>query len=108
MVACCFNWMRFSCRWGILILLLAMPGPLQAQTAAPATEKVDRLIELLADPEVKTWLADQNKKIALATQPASNDVRHCPTFCAPSGVMFCRLSRPCHDCRRNSSACGSF
>jgi small-conductance mechanosensitive channel len=74
MVACCFNWMRFSCRWGILILLLAMPGPLQAQTAAPATEKVDRLIELLADPEVKTWLADQNKKIALATQPASNDV----------------------------------
>src|SRR5215216_5782384 len=63
-----------ACRWCIVVLLLALPAPLQAQTAAPATEKVDRLIELLSDPEVKTWLADQNKKTALATQPASNDV----------------------------------
>jgi moderate conductance mechanosensitive channel len=74
MVACCFNWIRLLCRCGILVLLLAMPAPLQAQTAAPATEKIDRLLELLSDPEIKTWLADQNKKNSLATPPASNDV----------------------------------
>ena len=74
MVACCFTWIRLLCRCGILLLLFAMPAPLQAQTAAPATDKVDRLLELLSDPEIKTWLADQNKKNALATPPASNNV----------------------------------
>jgi small-conductance mechanosensitive channel len=79
MAACCFNWIRLLCRCSILVLLLAMPAPLQAQTAAPVPEKVDRLLDLLSDPEIKTWLADQNKKTAAAAQPESEDI---PTLSA--------------------------
>src|SRR4051794_3318699 len=73
MTACCFIWIRLVCQCSILVLLLAMPAPLQAQTVAPVPEKVDRLLELLSDPEVRTWIADQDKKAAPATQPASDD-----------------------------------
>jgi small-conductance mechanosensitive channel len=68
----CLNWIRLLCRCSILVLLLAVPAPLQAQTPAPAAEKVDRLLELLSDPEIKTWLADQNKKNTAAPQPAND------------------------------------
>jgi small-conductance mechanosensitive channel len=74
MAAYCFIWIRLFCRCSILVLLFVLAAPLQAQTAAPvpAEQKIDRLLELLSDPEVKTWLADQNKNTA-ATVPTTND-----------------------------------
>src|SRR5215218_6218635 len=41
-----------------------------AQSAAPPPDKIDRLIELLSDPDVKTWLAGQGDH-AVPPPPAS-------------------------------------
>lgn len=58
------DWLRSHCFLALLIVLIAAPGSVSAQPPTP--EKVDRLIELLSDPEIKTWLQQQNKKDAAA------------------------------------------
>ncbi|MET0575086.1 MAG: mechanosensitive ion channel family protein [Mesorhizobium sp.] len=61
----------------VLVLIAGLfygPGSVFAQTPAPPPpEKVDRLLELLSDPEVKAWLAAQggNKTAPPATTTAT-------------------------------------
>jgi len=60
----------FRCRLVLVAVLLAFVFPAFGQNAAPAPEKVDQLIQLLADPAVKDWLAKQVQPPAPArTQP---------------------------------------
>ena len=45
-----------------------------AQSATPPPDKIDRLLELLSDPDVKTWLAaqgDQGGDAAAGRMPAA-------------------------------------
>ena len=75
MVACCFNWIRLLCGCGIFVLLLAMPAPLQAQTAAPATEE-DRPAARASCPILRSrpGLQIRTRRTTPPTPPASNDV----------------------------------
>jgi moderate conductance mechanosensitive channel len=52
-----------------------------AQSSAPPPEKVDRLVELLSDPEVKAWLDAQGEKAT----PSTADPRR-PGMMAPAGI----------------------
>jgi small-conductance mechanosensitive channel len=51
--------------FGALLLgLFFAAGSALAQSAAPPPDKIDRLVELLSDPDVKAWLTQQNAKAA--------------------------------------------
>lgn len=54
----------------VMALLAFGASPLHAQSAPPPPDKIDRLIELLSDPDVKAWLAEQDAKRA-APPPAA-------------------------------------
>jgi small-conductance mechanosensitive channel len=45
---------------GAALIFIHSVAPLGAQTAPPQ-EKIDRLIELLSDPQIKTWLEERSK-----------------------------------------------
>ena len=48
-----------------LFFLLVFPaGTVPAFAQSPPPQKIDALIELLNDPTVKAWLAEQKKKSA--------------------------------------------
>jgi small-conductance mechanosensitive channel len=54
----------------VIVALLFLAGAIAgttnalAQSAPPPPDKIDRLLELLSDPDVKTWLAAQGDKAA--------------------------------------------
>src|SRR5690348_11886308 len=48
----------------LLLALFFAAGSASAQSAAPPPDKIDRLVELLSDPDVKAWPTQQNAKAA--------------------------------------------
>jgi len=71
---------KWLLRIGAVVLALLCLSP-AAIAQSPPAEKVDRLLELLADPDVEAWLAAQGaaKAQAPATEPAA------PTEAVPGG-----------------------
>ncbi len=79
--------MKSSLR-SLLVLLLVLSASLfagaagvLAQTSAPPPEKVDQLLKLLADPDVKAWLGAQGEK----TAPSAAGRRR-PGMMAPANI----------------------
>ena len=48
----------------LLAAFVAGTADALAQSATPPPDKIDRLLELLSDPDVKAWLAAQDDKAA--------------------------------------------
>jgi small-conductance mechanosensitive channel len=61
---------------------MLVAGSALAQATNPPTDKIDRLIELLSDPDVKAWLAAQDDKAA----PPPADVGGGASTMAPAGL----------------------
>src|SRR5262245_65571012 len=59
-------------------------GDVHAQSQTPPPDKIDQLIQLLSDPDVKAWLAAQDAKEA--TPPPADAAGGGESAMAPAGV----------------------
>jgi len=81
--------MSVRCLGFIRVLLVAAAlaftaGSLHAQSTTPPPDKIDRLIELLSDPDVKAWLAAQDAK--QATPPPATAAGEGQSAMAPATI----------------------
>jgi moderate conductance mechanosensitive channel len=79
-----FDLLRATLFATVLVLAAFAAGPLQAQSTTPPPDKIDKLIELLSDPDVKAWLAAQDAKPA--TPPPATEAGAAQSAMAPATI----------------------